>query len=249
MNTGFDDLLVYALLTFLVAGSVKGMVGIGLPMTAIGIMSQFADPRLSVTLAIFPIFASNIYQSWRAGHAFGALKRYWAFAATLALVLLATTYFVPELPTGVLVTALGAAIVLFAVVNLATRPPYLPEKYDKAGQAVAGVASGISGGLTAIWAPPMIIYFLARRIDKDEFVRASGILLLFGSVPLLIGYVYNGLIDAQIAKFSGILIVPTLIGFAVGEAVRRRLGSDRFRTAVLVVFLIMGLNLLRRGLF
>lgn len=249
MTAGVDALLVYAALSFLLAGMVKGTVGIGLPMTAIGIMSQFTDPRLAVTLAIFPIVAANIYQTWRAGHALDALRRYGPFAATLAIVLLATAYFVPELPTDVLVIALGIVIVLFAAINLAFTPPYLPAKYDTHGQLVAGFLSGIAGGLTAIWAPPMIAYFLARRIDKDEFVRASGILLLFGSFPLLIGYIYNGLIDAATARFSAMLILPTLAGFAVGELARRRLGSDRFRTVVLVVFLVMGLNLLRRGLF
>ena len=40
-----------------------------------------------------------------------------------------------------------------------------------------------------------------------------------------------------------------LLGFALGARLRHRLGNDRFRTLLLVMFLIVGLNLLLRALF
>ena len=95
----------------------------------------------------------------------------------------------------------------------------------------------------------MVIYFLARRLDKDEFIRASGLLFLCGSIPLLAGYVNNGMITSDTALMSALMVVPTLVGFAIGEQLRRRLDASRFRTAVLVMFLIMGLNLLREAFF
>jgi len=244
-----DDLLIYALATFLLAGTIKGVVGIGLPTTAIGVLSQFTDPRLAITLAIFPIVAGNSWQIIRSGNFLSTLKRYGLLGATLATVLLATTFLAPNISTNALILFLGVMIVLFAITSLAFKPPFLPQKHDRTGQIVSGALAGISGGLTAIWAPPLIIYFLARRIDKDEFVRASGVLLLCGSVPLLVGYLNNGLIDGPIAKLSAILIIPTLIGFSLGEVIRRHLDASRFRTAVLVMFLFMGLNLLRRAFF
>ena len=45
------------------------------------------------------------------------------------------------------------------------------------------------------------------------------------------------------------MVVPTLIGFALGERLRRHLDASRFRLAVLVMFLVMGLNLLREAFF
>lgn len=244
-----DDLLIYALAAFLIAGTIKGVVGIGLPTTSIGILSQVTDPRLAITLAIFPILVGNTWQVFRAGNVLATIKRYGVFAITLALVLLATTFVVTAIPTDILVILLGGMIVLFSITSLAFTPPFLPEKYDRIGQLVAGGIAGVSGGLTAIWAPPMVVYFLARRISKEEFVGASGVLILCGSVPLLIGYVSNGLINAQTAQLSAILVVPTLLGFSLGEFIRRKISSEKFRTLVLVIFLLMGLNLLRRALF
>jgi len=244
-----DEILIYALLAFLLAGTIKGVVGIGLPTTSIGILSQITDPRLAITLSIFPIVAGNAWQILRSGRIIATLKRYGLLGAALAIVLLATTFLAPNISTNTLVIVLGVMIVLFSITSLAVTLPYLSDKYDNIGQVIAGALAGISGGLTAIWAPPIVMYFLARRIEKDEFVRASGVLLLCGSLPLLVGYLYNGMIDAPTAKLSAILIIPTLLGFSLGEVLRRKVSADRFRTLILVIFLLMGLNLLRRSFF
>ena len=238
-----------AVAVFLFAGTIKGVVGIGLPVTAIGILSQIADPRLAVVLAIFPIFAANIWQVFRAGNVLGALRRYWVFALLLSTVLLPTSLLAPKVPIDALVIILGVMIVLFALQGLFIKPPPLPDRFDRMAQVAGGILSGIAGGLTAIWAPPMVMYLLSRRIDKEEFVRATGVLFLCGGVPLLVGYLNNGLIDFDSGKLSALLIIPTLAGFTLGEFVRRRLDGERFRTVVLVIFLLMGLNLLRRGIF
>lgn len=243
------NLLLIGFLVFLLAGTIKGVVGIGLPIAAVGILSQIVEARTAVLLAIFPIVVSNVWQVYRSGNVLPAVKRYGYFAVTLAVALFVTTFFADRVSADALVFALGFMIVLFAVTNLAFTPPALPAKYDRIGQVVAGLASGISGGLTAIWGPPMVIYFLARRLDKDEFVRASGILFLCGSIPLLIGYINNGMITFETAQMSGAMIVPTLLGFAIGERIRKRLDASKFRMAVLVMFLIIGLNLLREAFF
>ena len=243
------NLLVIGALVFLLAGTIKGVVGIGLPIAAVGILSQMIEPRTAVLLAIFPIVVGNVWQVYRSGNIVPAIKRYGIFAATLAVVLFVTTLFAHGISAEVLVFALGIMIVLFAATNLAFTPPALPARYDRIGQVVAGIVSGISGGLTAIWGPPMVIYFLARRLDKDEFIRASGILFLCGSVPLLLGYINNGMITTEVAQMSGLMVIPTLVGFAIGEQLRHRLDASKFRTAVLIMFLIMGLNLLREAFF
>ena len=243
------NLLILGALVFVFAGTIKGVVGIGLPIAAVGLLSQFTEPRTAVIMSIFPIVISNVWQVYRSGNVLPAVKRYGVFAATLAVTLFITSLFSHGVSEQVLVFALGTMIVLFAVTNLAFTPPALPERYDRIGQFVAGLASGISGGLTAIWGPPMVIYFLARRLDKDEFVRASGILFLCGSIPLLMGYITNGMITAEVAQMSGAMVVPTLVGFAIGEQLRRRLDASKFRIAVLIMFLIMGLNLLREAFF
>lgn len=234
---------------FLLAGTVKGTVGIGLPTAAVGVMSQFVDPRLAISLVVVPSLLTNAWQIVRSQHFGRTLRRYWLYLACLVPLngLVAATL-AGSIPTEGLILVLGLVIAGFAVMSLTFAPPFLPERFDRAGQTVAGVASGFLGGLTAIWSPPMVTYLMARRIEKDEFVRASGTMVFMGTVPLVWGFWQSGVLTGPGAGLSALMIVPALAGFTLGEVLRRRLNADRFRRVVLLVFLAMGLNLVRRAL-
>jgi uncharacterized membrane protein YfcA len=57
------------------------------------------------------------------------------------------------------------------------------------------------------------------------------------------------LLGGALALASAAMVVPTIVGFTLGEWLRRRLHAARFRRAVLLLFLLLGLNLIRRSLF
>ncbi|AXS41021.1 sulfite exporter TauE/SafE family protein [Breoghania sp. L-A4] len=244
-----DTLIFLAAAVFVLAGTIKGTVGIGLPTAAVGILAQFIDPHLALALVVFPIMTGNAWQAYRAGGMLATLKRYWIFALVSMVALWLSTFVTAAISTDTLITVLGGVIVIFAVTSLAFTPPVIPDRFDRLAQIIAGVLAGIMGGFTAIWAPPMVIYFIARRVDKDEFVRASGLLIFLGSLPLCLGFWQSGLLTGPNALISLMMIVPTLLGFTFGEILRRRLNDNRFRTAVLLIFLAMGLNLIRKALF
>jgi uncharacterized membrane protein YfcA len=242
------ELILYAFVAYVVAGTIKGTVGIGLPVAAIGILSQFTDPRMAISLVVFPIIFSNAWQIFREGHVVETIKSYWLFALALMLVLGSTTFVTAGIDTDTLFLILGTVIFLFAITSLMFTPPTLPDRYDRVAQLLVGSLSGVLGGLTAIWAPPIIMYLIARRVDKKDFVRVMGVLLFLGSIPLCIGFWQTGLLTGATALFSIGMIVPTLLGFSLGEILRRRLNSQRFRTLVLLVFLVVGLNLIRKSI-
>lgn len=233
----------------MLAGTVKGAVGLGLPMTAIGILSQAIDPRIAIPLVVFPAMLSNVWQVWRMGETRRALKDYWIFAVFLIVVLWFTTSITAQVSKGTLLVILGSAVILFSASSLLAQPPRLPARYDRPAQAVAGALAGLLGGLTAIWAPPMVIYLLARRVGKDEFVRASGLLLLVGTLPLAAGFWHHGLLDGEVAPLSALMVLPTIAGFQIGAMIRKRMDAQRFQSVVLMVFFLLGLNILRQGLW
>lgn len=243
------ELILIALGVFVLAGMIKGTVGLGLPVISIGLLSTIADPRLAITLAILPIFFANIWQMYRAGEFRRSLRLYYPFALALALFMLPTIFLAVSLPVDVLMIALGIAIVLFSGMSLTFNPPAIPERWDRPAQVFFGALSGISGGLTAIWSPPMLFYFLSRRFGKEEYMRASGLMFFTGSLPLVAGYAHAGLLNFETAPLSALMTLPALAGFTFGEAIRRRMDAERFRKAVLLVFLLLGLNLLRRAFF
>ncbi|MEM1300193.1 MAG: sulfite exporter TauE/SafE family protein [Pseudomonadota bacterium] len=235
---------------FVLAGMVKGTTGIGLPTAAVGMMSQFMDPRQAIALVVFPSLLSNAWQMFRQGRVGAVLARFWLFIACLmGFIALVSFTVTASVPTETLIVILGCVICLFSVMSLAFSPPVLPARYDRAGQVISGTASGVLGGLTGIWAPPMVTYLMARRIEKEEFVAATGVMIFAGTLPLIGGFWSAGLLSGNLAMVSVMMFMPALIGFTLGETLRHRMDADRFRTVVLVVFLVMGLNLFRKALF
>ena len=198
---------------------------------------------------ILPILVANIWQVARSGQFRQTARRYWLLAAVLVVCLWASSQLATAVSGAMLTLIIGVVILLFALLNLTVRVPPIPARYDRVSQLAAGVAAGSMGGLTAIWAPPIVIYLLASRAEKDDFVRAAGFLFLLGSLPLCLGYWQNGLLGGAMALASASMVIPTILGFTLGEWLRRRLDPARFRRAVLLLFLLLGLNLIRRSLF
>ena len=135
-------------------------------------------------------------------------------------------------------------MLLFVSVNLFVRLPRIPDELDRPAQMLMGFLSGLLGGLTAVWAPTLAMYLAARHVSKDEFVRASGLLIFVGAVPLALGYVLQGFMTGPLAVISAAMLVPALAGFTTGEYLRYRMSTERFRLILMIVFLLLGL---RRG--
>ena len=132
-------------MAFFVAGTVKGTLGLGLPITAIGLMTLFLDTRLAITMMAIPILFTNIWQIYRGGQILATAGRYRVFAVVLALSLFVTALFTSRVSSAFLVGLIGFAVVLFCVVNLAYRVPPLHDRLDKTGQVLGGLISGFLG--------------------------------------------------------------------------------------------------------
>ncbi len=245
MSEPADVILLLA--AFLTAGVVKGTVGMGLPTTALAIMTLRLDPRLAIALILIPMVVTNAWQVHRSGNVLGAIRRYWVFGVALMVSVGVTVVLSRNAPDRLLLAMLGGAIVCFVLVNTIGKPPALPPRLDRRAQAIAGVIAGVMGGFTSVWAPPLALYLAARKVAKDEFVRASGLLIFVGSLPLISGYAAQGELPPRVLGMSCLMLIPALVGFAIGERLRHAMSETLFRKVMLGAFFVMGINLLRKA--
>ena len=234
---------------FLVAGTVKGTVGLGLPTTALGLMTLFVDPRPAIAILIFPIVLSNAWQMYRAGNILVTIRQFFPMSAGLVVFVWIAVNMTVAVQDWIILAAIGFSILFFVAVNAANIAPKIPARFDTAAQSIAGISAGIMGGLTSVWAPPLAIYLAARQAPKEEFIRATGLIFFLGSIPLAVGYIRAGFMTHEIASISALVLIPTFAGFWIGERLRHHMSEHVFRKVVLVVFFLMGLNLLRRAFF
>lgn len=245
----FADILTLGAGVFLLAGAIKGLVGIGLPTAAMGFLTLFVAPRLAIALILLPMLMTNLWQLYRAGDVWRSFRRYRVFSIVLFVTVTITALMTQDVPDRILLAVLGVVILGFVWFNWRGWVPRLPARYDTAAQAIFGAIAGVLGGLTSGWAAPVAIYLSLSGADRDDWIRGTGLLVFAGSAPLTAAYLWTGQMTGQLFLLSLVMLIPTFAGFAVGEALRNRLSVQGFRTVVLVMFALLGLNLLRRAIW
>lgn len=241
-------ILVVIVGTYFIAGLIKGTLGIGFPTAAIALTATVVDARTAIATVVIPMCLINAWQIYRSGHLKEVLLKNWRLVASMVIAIAIFSVLSVEVPIRWLTLMLGAITVTFAVLSLWRAPPRLPPRFDNIAQLVTGSISGVIGGLAGVWAPPIIVYLSSRRVSNAEFVQTVGVLLFIGSSILLAGYLRNGMVSSDNALFSTILLLPALAGFTIGEKLRSRIASDTFQKLVLLFFLILGLNFIRRAI-
>ncbi len=245
-DTGTIVLVVFALIA---GGIVKGVVGIGLPIVTIAILSSFLPLPLVLTLILVPIAVTNLWQAVQTGNLLVPLRRFWPMTACLLIFVWVSAHLVVELDPRVLYAVLGLVVIFFSLSDFIHPPGRLPPSAEIWAGPLAGTLGGLLGGLSTIWGPPMTIYFMLLRLSKEEFVQAVGLVWFAGSIPLVLAFVDNGLLNGETVWLSLGACPPAMVGLGLGQWVRKRIDQALFRKALLFVLFVIGLNLLRRAIF
>ena len=198
------------LAAFLCSGIIKGFLGIGLPAAAMALLTIFIDPKTAISLMVLPIIFANIMQFFRSEGRRQTAHKYKYFALTIMISIFITSLFIASYPTALLTVAIGVAMVVFSL-NLLFGMT-LSISSHLGWQVGVGVISGILGGLSSIWSPPVAMYLLARNVSKEEFIGASGFLFLAGCFPLAAGLILSGVLTFEAALQSVLGLIAVVIG-------------------------------------
>ncbi|MBL4751145.1 MAG: sulfite exporter TauE/SafE family protein [Amylibacter sp.] len=234
---------------FLFGGFVKGTLGIGLPTLLLGFLTFLYEPRMAVALILFAIMAANMRQAMIGGSMWVIVKKHKYFCVFASVGIFVVSIVGAQVPLPILLVSVGISMTIFALSSLFSFIPEISAKYDKVAQITAGIIGGILGGLTAIWGPPLAIYLMAHRMEKEQFIQTLGVMFSIQSVFLLAGFIVSGELTAPLAITGAALLVPTFIGMYLGEKLRKRMDTVQFTKVFLCVFLVLGLNLIRRGIW
>ncbi len=241
--------LLASLAVVLTGGFVKGAVGFALPMIMISGVGSFMSAEVAVAALILPTVATNAVQSFRGGlrDAWDSLRRFWLFNLVLFAMILGSAQLVTRMPERLLFILLGGSIVLFSVLQLRGWSPRIRAGFGRVTEIGVALVAGFFGGMTGVWGPPTILYLNALDLPKAEHVRVQGVVYLTGSVLLVAAHLNSGVLNAQTLPYSAAMTVPALIGQIIGLRVHARMDQVLFRRLTLVVLVIAGANLLRRG--
>ncbi|HET6780930.1 MAG TPA: sulfite exporter TauE/SafE family protein [bacterium] len=243
-NTAF----AIVLLVIAFAAAVKGALGFGFPLIAVPLSANLIGARTAVVLIAVSVVFGNLVILLRGG---GRLQDARRFAGLLIGVTIGTVIGAlafDRLDPGTLALIVGITSLLFAALGLLNVAPEIsPRAQSYTGPSV-GLASGIMGGTTGIFAPLIAAYMHSLRLDKRGFVFWLTVSFLVGGLVQTLSYYRLGLYSGTILRYAAATFIPIIIGTQVGFLIQDRLPSETFRRLVLVLVLASGLNLVLRQL-
>ena len=243
-----SDLLLTLLVMFLVvAGLMKGIIGVGMPIVALPLLSMLIDVRAAVMLLSMPLILSNIPQAMEGGKTAACLMRLGpVLLGMLPGILLGVTVLVGGDPATTKMIA-GSAIVLVAGITLGAPKLQLRDNLKTPVGVVAGFAGGALGGVAAMPGPLVFTYLLAKGLRGKEFTKEASLFLVLSSALLALVLSSSRMFAWTDLAISTGALIPVAIGMHVGQRLRDLIPAEVFKRAVLVVVLLSGLGLITKA--
>lgn len=241
-------LAIFVFITFAAAGFVKGVVGMGLPTVAMGVLSLVMTPAAAATILIVPSLVTNVWQLV-AGPQFRILLRR---LATMMVTVCAGTALGISVLTGASSStasaALGGVLALYGVIGLAARRFTISPRAEAWLSPLVGTATGLLTGATGVFVVPAVPYLSALGLAKEELIQALGLSFTVSTVALATALALTGKYQWVAAGSSVLAVLPALAGMFIGQRVRDKLHQDVFRRWFFLGLVLLGVYMLARAL-
>lgn len=235
-----SDFCLIVAATFLLAGFVKGVIGLGLPTISLALLTAASDLTTAMALLIFPSFLTNLWQAVTGGRLREIVARTWPFLATASLTIPLGTLVLGIARPDLLAGLLGVLIVAYALSSLAGFSLEIDaNRADRAG-LVLGSVNGLLTGMTGSFVVPGVMYLQALGLPRDQLVQAMGVLFTLSTLILGVALGWAGLVGREQAALSAFGVLPALAGMIAGQRLRRWLSEAVFRRVFFVSLVVLG---------
>ena len=247
----FDLSLIALLAAFglaFFAGFIKGAVGFALPMIMLAGLGSIMEPAAAVAGLVLPALVTNLWQALRQGvfAAWQSVLEHWRFLVVMLIFIAISAQFLAHISDGVLFLILGLPVTVFATIMLIGWSPRVAPENRVAELGVA-IFAGALGGLCGVWGPPTVLYLTALETEKKTQMRFQGVVYGSGALVLTLSHLRSGVLSGESLNLSLALILPALVGLYIGFHLQDRLDQKLFRKLTLLILIVAGLNLVRRG--
>jgi uncharacterized protein len=228
---------------FLLAGFVKGAIGLGLPTVSMGLLSVMMPPSRALAIVILPAIVTNLWQTFVGPYLRDIIRRLWPLmAGTVAGVWLNAGMLTgPYARYGTIV--LGVLLVIYAIVGLSKFSFSVAPSDEKWIGGIVGLMTGVVCAATGIQVVPSMPFMQAIGMEKDELVQALGVFFTVATMALAFNLTSAGLLSAATALPGAVAMAAAFAGMFIGQAVRSRMPAEAFRRWFLITMIFLGIYL------
>ncbi|MGQ2923223.1 MAG: TSUP family transporter [Hydrogenophaga sp.] len=229
---------------FVLGGTVKGALGVGLPLVTVPLLSLWLPIPQAIGLMVMPVLLSNLIQSREGAGLRRNVRRFAGmilsqFVMTVLVVKMTLSWSPSQLEFMVALSLLVAVALMAFTPNFEIGP-----RREAVASVAVGAASGVLGGISSLTGPLVISYLMALKLERDAFIGSISVIYLSGAIPLYAAMLYFGRIGMGDVWLSCLALVPMGVGLLMGRALRKRLNEVLFRKILLLLLVMLAVLLL-----
>jgi uncharacterized membrane protein YfcA len=231
---------------FLLAGFVKGVIGLGLPTVAIGLLGLVMSPSQAAAILVVPSLVTNIWQLATGGDVLLLTRRMWPMLLGVCVGTFISAVALPA-NNGQASMWLGVALIVYAALGL-VKVHFKVRRQDETWLGlIVGFFTGVATVATGVFAIPGVPYITALDFERDRLVQALGLSFTVSTITLALALAYQGEIHTSVAWPALLALGVALIGMWAGQLVRGKISPETFRTFFFLGLLLLGGHLALRG--
>jgi hypothetical protein len=158
------------------------------------------------------------------------------------------TLLLTRMDRGALMIVVGVVVILIAISQLMPFAAAIPQRAERWCTPLVGIVSGLIGGITSFLGPLMVMYLVALRVEKDQFIGAIALFYVIAAIPFYVGLGIHGYFGWPVFFASCGAALMIWFGVLIGQKLRARASGDLFRRLVLGMLIVIGANMIRKGL-
>ena len=234
---------------FLIAGFVKGVIGLGLPTISIGLLSLVMSPAQAAVLLIIPSTITNIQQMRPASSLRPLCRRLWPMMVGVVVGTWVGGGVINGANAKLAAAALGAALVIYGGLGLAQIQFRVERRHESWLSPLVGAITGVITAATGIFVIPAVPYLQAVGFEKNELVQALGLSFFVSTLALAATLGSTGLAEGALAWAAVGTLIPALAGQVIGQTVRETIDVATFKRWFFTGLIALGCVLIAKPFY
>ncbi len=241
--TTIDPFIAVIIAVFLLAGFIKGVIGLGLPTVSVSLLAVAMPPGKALAIVIVPAIVTNIWQTFVGPYLRDIVRRLWPLMLGTAagIWLNAGALAGPNARYGTIV--LGVLLMIYAVTGLTKFSFHVAPRNEKWVGGIAGLITGVISASSGVQVIPSVPFMQAIGMEKDELVQALGVFFTVATLALGFTLTRSGLMTSATALPGAVAMACSFAGVFIGQAVRSCMPAETFRRWFLFSMILLGLYL------
>lgn len=240
------DFAVIPTVVLLLAGFVKGMIGLGLPAVGVGLLGLVMLPAHAAALLVVPSTVTNVWQLAMGPDIRGLLGRLWPMLLGIVAGSWLGAGQLAGDTSGRARIGLGVVLAIYGALGLFSLRPRIPRRAEPVLGPLIGLITGVVTAATGVFMIPVVPYLQGIGLDRDDLIQALGLSFTVSTLALAVDLAGGGAFDAALLLASAAALVPALAGMFLGTWLRGRISPAWFRRCFFAGLVVLGAQLALR---